>query len=512
MSAQNYLLSIDAGTGSIRAVIFDTLGNQIAISQREWTHLSVDGVEGSMGFDFVKGWELAVVCIREVIASCGIDPKNILSLSASSMREGIVVYDQDKKELWGVANVDSRAAAQVAQLNALHPTMERDFYLSSGQTFALGAIPRLLWLKQNDPALYDQGRYFTMISDWILFKLCGELACDPSNGGTAGAFSLEKRQWEKSHFEQCGVKDMFVPILESGEVLGCVTPKASQETGLSTSTLVVMGGGDVQIGTAGLGANALGDTVILGGSFWQQVVNIKASTLLSPDMKLRVNPHVVKGVSQAEGITFFTGLVMRWFRDAMAGERSYSELEEMAKKIPVGSYGIQPIFSDAMNYGQWIHAAPSFVGLGIDPEKYNIASMFRALEENACITSAINLENIKVFSGVTPTSITFASGASQGALWSQILSDVTGLEVNVPVVKEATSLGVAMAAGIGAGVYESFDGAAQNIVKMEKTYHPHKENFARYQEIKEQWKIIYQKQLELVASHVTQPMWKAPGL
>jgi autoinducer 2 (AI-2) kinase len=508
----SYLLSIDAGTGSIRAVIFDTLGNQIGISQREWTHLALEGVEGSMGFDFVKGWELAVWCIRDVLSSSGVDPKKILALSASSMREGIVVYDHDKRELWGVANVDSRAGSQVAHLKSADPSMERGFYLSSGQTFALGAIPRLLWLKENDPVLYEKGRYFTMISDWILFKLCGELACDPSNGGTAGAFSLEKRQWEKSQFEKCGLKDMFVPILESGEVLGHVTAKASQETSLLTSTLVVMGGGDVQIGTAGLGANALGDTVVLGGSFWQQVVNIKASTPLSPDMKLRVNPHVVKGVSQAEGITFFTGLVMRWFRDALAGGRSYGELEEMAKKVPVGSYGIQPIFSDAMNYGEWIHASPSFVGLGIDPEKYNIASMFRALEENACIVSAINLENIKVFSGVSPTSITFASGASQGALWSQILSDVTGLEVHVPVVKEATSLGVAMAAGIGAGVYESFDDAAQNIVKMEKTYDPHKENFERYQEIKETWQAIYQKQRELVTSHVTQPMWKAPGL
>ena len=172
----------------------------------------------------------------------------------------------------------------------------------------------------------------------------------------------------KQQFTQCGLKDLFVPILESGDVLGKISKSACDETGLSTDTLVVMGGGDVQIGTAGLGANTLGRCGSVGGSFWQQVVNIPANATLSDEMLLRVNPHVVRGMSQAEGITFFTGLVMRWFRDALGGGRSYGELEALASKIPVGSHGILPIFSDSMKYGEWIHASPSFVGLGIDQQ------------------------------------------------------------------------------------------------------------------------------------------------
>lgn len=507
-----YFLVIDAGTGSIRAIVFDVLGNQVSIAQYEWNHLAEEGVTGSMGFDFRAGWELAKKCIKESIAMAKIDAKEIVSVSASSMREGIVVYDKDKNELWGVANVDSRAGSEVAYLKSIDADMEREFYRSSGQTFALSAAPRLLWLKNNRSSLYEKATYFTMISDWILFKLSGELACEPSNAGTAGAFSLSTRNWEKEQFTKCGLKDLFVPILESGDVLGKISKSASDETGLCTDTLVVMGGGDVQIGTAGLGANALGDAVVLGGSFWQQVVNVPTNATLSDEMLLRVNPHVVRGMSQAEGITFFTGLVMRWFRDTLGGGRSYGELEALASKIPVGSHGILPIFSDSMKYGEWIHASPSFVGLGIDPQKYNIASMFRALEENACIVSAINLENIKAFSGVSPKSLIFASGASQGALWSQILADVTGLEVKVPVVKEATALGVAMAAGIGAGVYKSFEEAGQNIVKMERSYQPNMNYFQAYQEIKEKWIKVYAKQMESVRDGTLEPMWKAPGI
>ncbi len=507
-----YFLVLDAGTGSIRSIVFDTLGNQIAIAQYEWEHIAEEGVSGSMGFDFVRGWELAKRCIRESIAAARIDPSDIVAVSASSMREGIVVYDENKEEIWGVANVDSRAGAEVAYLKQHYPGFEHECYAQSGQTFALSAVPRLLWLRNNRPSIYEKARYFTMISDWILFKLSGELASEPSNAGTAGAFSLKERNWNKGEFEQCGLKDLFVPIRESGEVLGHISAKASQETGLRTETLVVMGGGDVQIGTAGLGASALGDAVVLGGSFWQQVVNIPSDANLSDAMLLRVNPHVVRGMSQAEGITFFTGLVMRWFRNSFGCGKSYAELEEMASHVPLGSHGITPVFSDRMNYGEWIHASPSFLGLGLDESKYNIASMFRALEENACIVSAINLENIKSFSGVSPSSLTFASGASNGTLWSQILADVTGLEVRVPVVKEATALGVAMAAGIGAGVYTSFEEAGNAMVRTQKVYEPDIAHFAEYQEIKEKWLNIYVKQMELVREGLLEPMWKAPGI
>lgn len=507
-----YFLVLDAGTGSIRSIIFDTLGNQLGIAQYEWTHLSEEGVAGSMGFDYTVGWELAKKCIRESITDARIDPKQIVALSASSMREGIIVYDENQNELWGVANVDSRAGDEVAWLKQTYPMLEHESYALSGQTFALAAAPRLLWLKNHRPSLYKKARYFTMISDWILFKLSGELASEPSNAGTAGAFSLRNRDWEKSEFEQCGLKDLFVPIKESGEIVGKVSLKASGETGLSTDTLVVMGGGDVQIGTAGLGASKLGDAVVLGGSFWQQVVNIPSDTAMSKSMMLRVNPHVVPGMSQAEGITFFTGLVIRWFRNVFGNGKSYAELEALAREVPAGSYGILPIFSDRMNYGEWIHASPSFIGLGLDESKYNVGSMFRSLQENACIVSAINLENIKAFSGVSPTSIIFASGASQGSLWCQILADVTGLEVKVPVIKEATALGVAMACGIGAEIYPSFEEAGKQIVRMEKSYLPNRDHYELYQGIKEKWLTVYAKQMELVRDGTLEPMWKAPGV
>lgn len=518
-----YLMAIDAGTGSIRSIIFDTNGNQIAIEQREWTHLAQKNVPNSMNFDFVKNWQLVQECIKESIQKANINCEDIVAISATSMREGIILYDKDGNELWGVANVDARAGEEVKYLNRVYPHLENEFYLESGQTFALGAIPRIMWLKNNHPEIYEKVAHISMIGDWVLAKLSGIIATDPSNAGTTGIFSLKNRTWSKHMAKKVGLKeDIFCPVYEVGTCIGNVTQEASKLCGLSKDTKVVTGGGDVQLGSIGLGVTNIGDVAILGGTFWQQIVNIDKNTLPPKDMGIRVNPHVISDQSQAEGISFFTGLVMRWFRDALCkaevqeakelGIDPYTLLEQRAKEVPVGSYEIMPIFSDSMNYGKWYHASPSFINMGIDSQKYNIASMFRALQENACIVSSINLEKVKAFTGIRIDTIVFAGGASKGELWCQILADVTGCKVKIPNVTEATGLGAAMSAGVGAGIYDSLQSASKKLVGWNKEYLPNEENHKKYQQLKTKWQKVYKAQLALVDKELTTSMWKAPGI
>ena len=518
-----YLMAIDAGTGSVRAVIFDTQANQIAVGQREWQHIAEENVANSMTFDCQNNWSLVLTCIQEAIQKAAINTDDILGVSATSMREGIVLYDADGKELWAVANVDARASQEVQYLQENFAGLEEEFYADSGQTFALGALPRLLWLKNNRPEIYKKVARISMIGDWILARLSGVIASDPSNGGTTGIFSLKNRDWMPQMATKIGINDTIFPkVLEVGSFLGFVTQKASAETGLSTTTKVIMGGGDVQLGSAGLGVVEAGQVAILGGSFWQQVVTIKSDVTPPKNMTVRVNPHVIPELSQAEGITFFSGLVMRWFRDAFcemekleAAEKEcdvYTILEQKAQKVPAGSYGILPIFSDSMKYKKWYHAAPSFLNLGLDAKKYNRASMFRSLEENAAIVSSINLEKIKEFSGVEFDEIVFAGGASKGELWAQILADVIGYRVKIPRVREATALGAAMAAGVGCGIYKDLATAARELVVWEKTYEPNFDNKKIYDRLKIKWQQAYEVQLKLVDDNITTSMWKAPGL
>lgn len=517
-----YLLAIDAGTGSARAVVFDEGGAQLGVGQEEWTHAAEEGVAGAMNFDTQSGWALICRCVKKAIETSCVKADDISVVTATSMREGIVLHDKFGAEIWAVANVDSRAGVEVANMKKEFAGVEERFYAKSGQTFALGALPRLMWLKNNRPDVYDKVAYLTMIDSWVLYRLSGVFAADPSNGGTTGVFDLKTRNWATDMASKVGLKsDIFPPIFESGKIIGEVTQKAAAECGLSAKTPVAMGGGDVQMGSAGLGVVRENECAVLGGTFWQQVINIK-SGVVDPSMNLRINPHVVEGLSQAEGITFFAGLVMRWFRDTLAkaqkdeaarlGVDAYEYLEGLASHIPVGSYGIIPIFSDAMKYGKWRHAAPSFLNLPFDHEKMGVAALFRSLEENAAIVSAVNLEAVAKFSGANPSHIVFAGGASKGFLWPQILSDVTGLVVKTPVVKEATSLGAAFAAGVGVGIYGSIEECAKNLVKWDKEFLPNASNKPIYDELKHNWATAYESMLGLLDAGVTTPMWKAPGL
>jgi autoinducer 2 (AI-2) kinase len=107
-----------------------------------------------MGFDVENGWALLNRCIGKVLKSCDLKGTDIAAISSTSMREAIVLYDGDGRQVWACANVDSRASAEVAELKARGPDFERDFYMVSGETFALGALPRLNRLRRHRPELF----------------------------------------------------------------------------------------------------------------------------------------------------------------------------------------------------------------------------------------------------------------------------------------------------------------------------------------------------------------------
>ena len=422
-----YILSLDAGTGSVRAIIFDKVGNQIIESQREYTHKVNPKYQGSIDFDIENNWKLICECIKDVLKQ--VSPNDILAISTTSMREAFVLYDENKKPIWACSNVDARAYQETIDLR-----------------------------KNKD--------------------------------------------------------------LESGTIIGEVNNKASKETGLKEGTKIVMGGGDAQLGTIGVGAVNEKDTVVLGGTFWQQEVNMK-NPIIDKEARIRINCSSVSDLWQAEGIAFYPGLVARWFRDAFCEDlkevakknntNAYKLLSNKAKDIPSGCYGIIPIFSDRMNYISWKHAAPSFINMTIDHNKTNRYSLFKSIMENAAIVSYNNIKTIENFSNINIDYLTFAGGAANDPVWCQILADVLQLEVRTTKVKEATALGAAICAYVGINLYKDFYEAANVAVKKDTIYYPNKNNFETYNNLINKFNDVYKIQLELADKNLTTHMWKAPG-
>lgn len=518
----DYLLVIDAGTGSVRAVVFDMEGRQLGVGQEEWTHVAEPGVPGSMSFDTAVNWQRVVRCIRKALGEASVSGERIRAVSSTSMREAIVLYDGAGRELWACANVDSRAEAEVRELKAQSDGLEREFYEESGQTFALGALPRINWIRKHRPEIFERVRAISMLNDWVTARLTGEIVVEPTNGSTSGLFSVKTRDWSDRLIDRAGLdRGMFPRVVEPGTVIAGVTAAAAAETGLAAGTPVVAGGGDAQLGAIGLGVVRPGDAAVLGGTFWQQVINIPSGQV-DPQMRVRINLASLPGLSHAECISFFVGLSVRWFRDAFCAEEkrqaaasgrdAYDLMEEQAAGVPPGAYGVIPIFSDAMDFGRWYHAAPSFLNLSLDPERANKAVLFRAMQENAAIVSQVNMERVREFAAAdSATPLVFAAGASKGKLWPQILADVTGRRIRIPRIREATALGAAAAATVGLGVFGDLTEAADALVQWEREVTPNDAHRAVYDQARERWQAAYAVQKTLVDRGITTSLWAAPG-
>ncbi|MEW9123721.1 MAG: autoinducer-2 kinase [Thermotaleaceae bacterium] len=519
---KKYVMAVDAGTGSVRSVIFDENFNQIAVAQQEWTHKEDPRYEGAIDFDVENNAKLMLDTIRQALQTSGIDGKDILAVSTTSMREAFVLYDEEGNEIWAVSNVDARASKEVFELKEISEDLEKEIYTISGQTFALGAIPRLLWVKNNLPHVYEKAKAITMLNDWIIYRLTGILSIEPSNASTTGILDANKRDWDMSILEKCGLKqDMYPPIYESGTPIGKITKEIAELTGLSENCTVVVGGGDVQMGCVGVGVVKSGQAALLGGSFWQLEYNT-ASPNIDEAGRVRVNCHAVPGIWQQELIAFYPGLVLRWFRDCFCqyeaeiakktGDSVYALLNKQAENVPVGSNGIFCSFSSIMDYKQWKHPSPCFTNFGIDPKKYSKAAFYRSILENAALVTLGHKKIIEDLMGRFPDAITFASGASNSSLWCQIVADVLGVSIKVPIIKEATALGAAFCASVGVGLLPSLEAAAEKYVHIETIYTPNKENHMLYEEIFYNWKKLSESQIKNSDNGFLQHMWKAPGI
>ncbi|WP_034301163.1 autoinducer-2 kinase [Bacillus cihuensis] len=519
---EKFLMAIDAGTGSVRVILFNTLGHELCVAQSEWTHKEDKRYPGSMDFDINQNINIITDLIKEIIIKSKVAPKDIIAISTTSMREAIVLYDEKGKELWACANVDSRSNDEVYNLYSISDTIESDLYKVSGQTFSLGAIPRILWIKKNLPETYKKMKYVTMLNDWITYRLSDVISVEPSNGCTTGLFDIKERIWDSQLAKKVNLREDIFPIVyESGTVIGNVTEEMAALTGLSPDTLVVAGGGDAQLGCIGAGVVKEGDAAVFGGSFWQYEYTTN-HVEIDNECRVRINCHAVPNTWQYEAIAFFPGLVMRWFRDSFCelegylqnetGESIYSQMEKRARNVPAGSYGMLGTFSNIMNYKSWKHAAPSFINYKLDSAKFNKASFYRSIMENAAFVTKGNIELVNDITNTSPESIIFAGGASKSDLWCQIVSDVLNIPLRVPVVRESTALGAAICAGVGAKVYNDFDDAISKVIKFEKTYYPNHENNKVYEDLYKKWKDIYKKQLELADNNLTEHMWIAPGL
>jgi autoinducer 2 (AI-2) kinase len=264
-----------------------------------------------------------------------------------------------------------------------------------------------------------------------------------------------------------------------------------------------------------------GEYTVVAGTFWQNTV-LLPEPLVDPQARLRTLCHVTPGEWMLEGIGFYCGMSMRWFRDAFCdaevavarqrGVDPYVVMEEVAAQLPAGSGGVVAIMSNLMNARRWVHASPAFAGFSLgQPAASGRGACIRAIEEAGAYVARGHRDIITELTGLRFGEATFTGGAAKGRLWPQIMADVLGVPVHVPVVTESSALGAALCAGVGAGSFASVDELRPELRRRDATYEPGTGAVARYDESYPAWREIYARMLAISEDGLLSPLWRAAG-
>jgi autoinducer-2 kinase len=514
-----YLLAIDAGTGSCRALLFTETGQQAGAGSREWTHHEPPGVPGGQDFDVTAGWRAIAACIQDALREAGATGRDVAAVAPTSMREGVVLYDAAGREIWACPNVDSRSSAEAEEL--IREGAAEKIFSEAGDWVSITTPARLRWLARNRPDILDAVASLGMLSDWIVYRLTGEHVTEPSCGSSSGMFALSERTWSKDIPALCGLSPAVLPpVVVPGTVVGHVTATAAELTGLRPGTPVAAGGADTQLGLLGAGA-VRGEYNVVAGTFWQNTVLLD-EPVIDPQARLRTLCHVIPGEWMLEGIGFYCGMSMRWFRDAFCdaevelaarrGVDPYVLMEEAAASVPPGAGGVIAIMSNLMNARRWVHASPSFLQFDLgSPGVHGRGACVRALEEAAAYVARGHRDIISELTGLRFGELTFTGGAAKGRLWPRIMADVLGDAVHVPLITESSALGAAICAGVGAGVFAHLEELRPSLRQRAAVIEPDPAAVAIYDERYAAWRTIYSRMLDLCADGLLNPLWQAAG-
>jgi autoinducer-2 kinase len=513
-----YLLAIDAGTGSCRALLFTETGQQAGTGSREWTHHEPPGAPGGQDFDVAAGWDAIAACIQDALREAGATGQDVAAVAPTSMREGVVLYDAAGREIWACPNVDSRASAEAEEL--IREGAAEKIFAEAGDWVSITTPARLRWLARHRPDILNTVASLGMLSDWIVYRLTGEHVTEPSCGSSSGMFTLSERTWSRAITTICGLSPAVLPpVVAPGTVVGHVTVAAAELTGLRPGTPVAAGGADTQLGLLGAGA-VRGEYNVVAGTFWQNTV-LLGEPVIDPQARLRTLCHVLPDEWMLEGIGFYCGMSMRWFRDAFCdaevelaarrGVDPYTVMEEAAERVPPGAGGVIAIMSNLMDARRWVHASPSFLQFDLASPGGGRAACVRAIEEAAAYVARGHRDIITELTGLSFGELTFTGGAAKGRLWPRIMADVLGDAVHVPAVTESSALGAAICAGVGAGVFAHLGELQASLRQRAAVIEPDPASVAIYDERYAAWRTIYRRMLGLCADGLLNPLWEGAG-
>lgn len=485
------VLGVDSSTSATKVIGFDSDGKVRAEGAAQYPVFTDN--PGWSEQDPGDWWKAFTSACKQLVNTQDIDVKDFIGIGLTHQRFTFVPVDEDIRPmrraiLWNDTRCPQESAFAEKTIG------KQKIFERTGYPPGVWTLYKVLWLKNNEPAIYEKMYKVVLVQDYLIYKLTGNLTTLEGGCTMTGALDIEaKNRWAGDIIRGLGVReDVWIePIQPGGTVVGSVTREAARETGLPEGLPVVTGAGDQPCGILGAGVIEPGEMGINGGtSCTNEVVsegvperkNVNYFIEISPSGEYIVENYIPSGGSA----------LMNWFKNHFGScEVQQAEKENrnvweilygLAGEAPVGNRGMMvvPYFQGA--HGPYWDMTAKGVVTGLRQE-YGRPYFIRGIIEGLAYESRRQMELMEIGTKTRVRSVRMYGGSARSDYWNQVFSDVLNRPLHVPDTAETTALGAAISAAVACGMYDGFSKAAGNMVGIKKSYEPVLENVSRYEKL-----------------------------
>ena len=444
-----YLLGMDVGTTSLKAVLFDEATNPVKTVVKDYT---LNAKNDIVEFPAENYWKICKEALDEIAAEY-----EISALSIDTQGETLIVTDADGNPLTdAIVWLDNRAVAQAEAIEKHFGT--KQVYDVTGQPEIIATWPacKLLWLKENRPDIWPKIDKIFLLEDYLLYRLTGEFVTEKTLQTSSIYYDIHSDMWWKEMLDFIGVSEKQLPKLcGSGELVG-------EYNGIKVATSAM----DQVAGAIGAGAVKPGIVSEMTGTTMAVFVPADKAPEYTPGSKIPC--HMNYDGNYALLIFSSTaGMALKWFRNNLCEDFSFEDLSALAEKVEAGSNGLTflPYLCGSTMPKYNPDARGIFHGLTLEHTRgHFVRSIMEAVSSM--------LKSYLDYLGVDCEEIRSMGGGTKSDVWLQIKSDMCNKRIVTLQNDETACLGSAILAGVAAGFFESVEAACEKAVRINKTYNP----------------------------------------
>jgi len=456
------IITVDIGTTSMRAILFDRQGLALHIDQRENVPQFFN--DGRVEQD-PAAWQ-TIVC--EVLGNCaavaaakGIEP---LCVSVTAQRSSVIPVDRDGRPLHpAIMWQDKRCAALALAMDEHNRAVYGKTGLKISPVFS---ALKMTWLRRNRPDIFKRTYKMIGIQDWVLYLLTGRFVTDQTFGSRTNLLDLKTRAWDPDLLSLFEVEPgMLCELVEPGSIIGALTPAMALATGLAAGLPVVSAGGDQQCAALGLGLFS-GERAVSNTGTGSYLIGHTDRPAFDEKMRLSCNVSAVPDAYIVEAAVLTSGTIYRWFAESIFGGNAPSgdpfvAVNAAAQSAPPGCNGLLllPHFKGCGSPHWDPDAKGVFFNLTLSTSRGDMA---RAILEGIAVEMKGSLELVERLCG-TVASVTVSGGLTRSKLFNQIQSDIFERAVVRLKNDEATSLGAWIAGAVALGVEDNHAAAFARV-------------------------------------------------